>query len=150
MADRQLLKSYLPRALRTRIRQYAAKKGISESSVANAALIRYLDDANDGPLILRKLHRIDRNLERSRRDSDVLSEAFAVFVQLWFAHTPRLDDDEKPTAEHSALQRFSEFAEHVSEKVAGGASFLSDLIRDGAAEQDEISSSQPPRTGDPK
>jgi hypothetical protein len=132
MAERQLLKSYLPAQLRKRIRQYAAKKGVSESAVANAAILRYLDDANDGPLILRKLQRLDRNLERSRRDSDVLSEAFAVFVQLWFAHTPRLAESEMLTAEASALKRFKEFADHVAEKVATGGSFIADLGGDGA------------------
>jgi hypothetical protein len=137
MAERQLLKSYLPAQLRKRIRQYAAKKGVSESAVANAAILRYLDDANDGPLILRKLQRIDRNLERSRRDGDVLSEAFAVFVQLWFAHTPRLVESEMGSAETSALKRFREFADHVSDKIAGGASFISDLLRE-----------EPPRASD--
>lgn len=128
MAARILFRIYVPLELRKRIRQYATKKGVSESSVANAALIRYLDDTNDAPLILRRLHKIDDNLERSRRDNDVLSEAFAVFVQLWFAHTPRLADSEKPGAEHSALRRFRDYAEHVAEKVASGGSFITDLL----------------------
>jgi hypothetical protein len=128
MAARQLFRVYVPLELRNRIRQYAAKKGVSESSVANTALTRYLDDTNDAPLILRRLHKIEANLERSRRDTDVLSEAFAVFVQLWFAHTPRLADPDKPLAEHSALQRFREYADHVAEKVAGGGSFVADLV----------------------
>lgn len=130
MPDRQLLKSYVPSELRKRIRQYAAKKGVSESSVTNAALLRYLDDANDGPLILRKLHRIDRELVRSKRDTDLFSEAFAVFVKLWFAHTPRLAEAEKDAAEMSALQRFEEFAEHVAERLSSGGSLAAELQRD--------------------
>lgn len=127
MSDRQIMRSYLPASLRKRVRVYAAKKGVSESSVTNAALLRYLEDANDVPLILRKLERLERKLAGVRSDTDVLSEAFAVFVQLWFAHTPRLPDVEKPAAEHSAMQRFGEFAEHVADKIAAGASFTSEL-----------------------
>jgi hypothetical protein len=121
MADRLLLKSYVPSELRKRIRQYAAKKGVSESSVANAALIRYLDDTNDIPLILRQLHRVNRQIKRVSRESDTLSEAFALFVQVWFAHTPRLAEAEMAAAEHSALQRFREYAERVAERLTGGS-----------------------------
>jgi hypothetical protein len=129
MSDRQIMRSYLPSSLRKRVRVYAAKKGVSESSVTNAALLRYLEDANDVPLLLRKLERLERKLSGVRSDTDVLSEAFAVFVQVWFAHTPRLADSEKPAAEHSALQRFGEFAEHVADKIAVGASFTAGLRR---------------------
>jgi hypothetical protein len=135
MSDRQIMRSYLPAALRKRVRVYAAKKGVSESSVTNAALLRYLEDANDVPLLLRKLERLDRKLAGVRSDTDVLSEAFAVFVQLWFAHTPRLADAEKPGAEHSALQRFGEFAEHVADKIAAGASFTAELRKTEIADE---------------
>jgi predicted DNA-binding protein len=137
MPDRQLLKSYLPSELRKRVRQYAAKKGVSESAVTTAAIVRYLEDLNDVPLILRKLHRIDRELGRVRRDGDMLAEAFAVFVQLWFAHTPRLAEQEKPAAEQSALQRFSEFVEHVAEKLGTSGSLAAELRRPAPAEDGE-------------
>jgi hypothetical protein len=125
MRDRQVFKSYVPSALRKRVRQYAAKKGVSESSVTNAALLRYLEDANDVPLILRKLDRLDRKVTRVRTDSDVLTEAFAVFVQTWFASTPRLAASEKAPAEESARLRFGEFLDAVAENLAGGGSFSS-------------------------
>jgi hypothetical protein len=54
----------VPVALRNELRQYAAKKGVSESSVNHAALARYLDDMNHDHAILRKLDRIERNQER--------------------------------------------------------------------------------------
>ena len=149
MSDLQSLRSYVPSALRKRLRQYAAKKGVSESSVTNAALARYLDDANDAPVILRKLDRMERSLDRGHRDSDVLAEAFAVFVQIWLAHTPRLPDAQKPSAEQSALHRFREYAEHVSEKVADGASFVADLVREKITEREELAATSPaaPSTG---
>jgi hypothetical protein len=135
-APRQPTKTYVPVALRNRLRQYAAKKGVSESSVNHAALARYLDDTNHDPAVLRKLDRIERNQERGQRDSDFFVEAFAVFVQIWMAHTPRLADADKPSAEQSALQRFREYAEHVVEKVAEGGTFFADRAREHVAEGD--------------
>jgi hypothetical protein len=128
----------VPVALRNKLRQYAAKKGVSESSVNHAALARYLDDTNHDHAILRKLDRIERNQERGQRDSDFFVEAFAVFVQIWLAHTPRLADADKPSAEQSALKRFREYAEHVAEKVAEGGTFLADLVRENGTVEEQV------------
>jgi hypothetical protein len=126
----------VPVALRNRLRQYAAKKGVSESSVNHAALARYLDDTNHDHAIFRKLDRIERNQQRGHRDSEFFVEAFAVFVQIWMAHTPRLADADKPAAERSALQRFREYAEHVAQKVAEGGTSLADLVREDVSDGD--------------
>ena len=107
---RQLIRTDVPAALHNKLQQYAAKKGVSKSSVNHAALARYLDDTNHDQAILRKLDRIERNQERGQRDSEFFVEAFAVFVQIWMAHTPRLADADKPSAEQSVLQRFREYA----------------------------------------
>jgi hypothetical protein len=77
-----------------------------------------------------RLDRIERNQERGQRDSDFFVEAFAVFVQIWMAHTPRLTDADKPSAEQSALQRFREYAEHVVEKIAEGGTLFADHARE--------------------
>jgi hypothetical protein len=137
-APRQPIRTYVPVALRSKLRQYAAKKGVSESSVNHAALARYLDDTNHDQAILRKLDRIERNQERSQRDGDVFVEAFVVFVQIWLAHTPRLADAAKASAEQSALQRFREYAEHVAEKVAEGGTFLADMVREDLPASDAV------------
>ena len=146
---RQLIRTYVPPALHGKLQQYAAKKGVSKSAVNHAALARYLDDTNHDQAILRKLDRIERNQERGLRDGDFFIEAFAVFVQIWLAHTPRLADADKPSAEQSALQRFREYAEHVAEKVAEGGIFLGHLVRENVAESDTVVPEPPtiPRGG---
>ena len=120
MRDREQVHGYVPTALRRRLRLYAAKQGVSESSVTHAALARYLDDTQDTPLLLRKLNRIERHLGRVHRHADILASAFATFVQVWLAHTPRLPESERPLAERLALQRFAEFVDHVAAGLAGG------------------------------
>lgn len=125
----------LPADLGKRLRAFASGKGASQGSVIQAALTKYLDDANDGTLIMRRLDRLSRGVARAHRDVRVVAEAFAVFVQVWLAHTPRIPDAEKTKAERVALARFAQFTEHVAARIASGRSVVADLVRDedGAA-----------------
>jgi hypothetical protein len=138
MKGRAQIHGYVPTVLRQQLREYAAKKGVSESSVLHAALLRYLGDPDDTPLILRRLNRIERSLERSHRDADIRAEAFAAFVKVWLAHTPRLPDAERGLAERSALQRFTDFLDHVAGRVAEGKSFVADVLREEIADRNEL------------
>ena len=121
-----------------RLRTFAAGKGSSQNSVVQAALVKYLDDANDGTLIMRRLDRLSRALGRVHRDVTVLADALAVYVQVWLAHTPRIPDSERAGAERVALARFAQFTEHVAARVASGKSAIADLARatDGPDDDD--------------
>jgi hypothetical protein len=55
-------------------------------------------------------------LERTQRDLELLSEAFAVWVKLWFAHTPTIPDEGKPAARMTAENRYRLFVEHLTEQ----------------------------------
>jgi hypothetical protein len=119
-------------ALRKRLSLYASKKGTTKSAVVESALLQYLDaEVTDRALILRRLDRLTRAGAILQRDLELLSEAFGVFVQLWFAHTHRLADDAKAGAEQVARTRYIQFLEHVSSEVASGRS----LVREIAAEE---------------
>jgi predicted DNA-binding protein len=133
----------LPEDLGKRLRAFTTGKGASQGSVIQAALIKYLDDANDGTLIMRRLDRISRGVGRLHRDVRVVAEAFAVFVQLWLAHTPRISDSEKSRAERVALARFGQFTEHVAARIASGRSVISDLVRDDAGDDADIAGTAP-------
>ena len=124
---REQIHPRIPADLRKRLRAYSGAKGASESSVVQTALTRYLDDANDGPLIMRRLDRLNRSVARAHRDTNVAADAFGVFVQLWLAHTPRIAEEEKTDAERSALARFARFVDHVAAKVAAGPPLLREL-----------------------
>ena len=136
--NRKQIHPYVLPEIRHRLRVFAGRKGASESAVVQSALLRYLDDANDGTLIMKRLDRMNRALGRVHKDLDVLAEAFGVFVQLWFAHTPRLNQSEMAAAEDSGLARFREFLDHLAVKVAAGRSFVGDLVREEIADEAEL------------
>src|SRR5258708_35800105 len=67
-------------------------------SVVQAALRQYLDRTDDKMLLLRRLNQLGRAWNRTQRDLEIHMEAFAIYVKLWFAHTPHIPDNAKDSA----------------------------------------------------
>jgi hypothetical protein len=129
MRTREQIHPFVTPALRKRLGLYASRKGATQSSVVEAALLQYLDaEVTDRALILRRLDRLTRAAARQQRDIEVLEEAFAVFVQIWFAHTPRLPEDAKASAKQVAMRRYAQYVDHVAQQLAGGRSFSREII----------------------
>ena len=97
-----------------------------------------LDRTSDTTLILRRLDRLGRADERTQRDLELLSEAFVVWVRVWFAHAPRINDDAKEFARRTGESRFAKLMEHVAEQFMGGHRFIDDLPREVLAEDAEL------------
>jgi predicted transcriptional regulator len=130
----------LPEDLSKRLRTFAGGKGASQSSVIQLALTRYLDDANEAAVILRRVDRLARAVTRVHRDVVVVADALAVFVQIYLAHTPRIPDEGRAHAEEDALVRFDHFWKHVCAIAVSGRSVLDDIVRDEARDADALAS----------
>ena len=89
------LQPYVDGALAERLDQFCAATDVTVSAVVVAAIRQYLDGTSDATLVLRRLDRLGRALARNHRDVELLSEAFAVFVRVWFAHTPVIPESGK-------------------------------------------------------
>jgi hypothetical protein len=135
---RKNIHPYLSPELLKRFTGYCNKKNVSQSSVVEAALQEYLDDNSDIRLLLRRMDRLGRQLDRIEREVGALAEAFGVFVQLWFAHTPRLGDVERKGAEKEAWNRYSQFVEYVARQLGGGHRFINDLVEDVVGDEGEL------------
>jgi len=70
--------------------------------------------------VLRRLDRLGRHATRLERDINAMAEAFAVFVQLWFAHTPSIGENEKDAARREAWNQYQKFVEYVATQMEGG------------------------------
>jgi hypothetical protein len=128
----------LPATLRDRVSSYCAASKISERAVFEAALEQYLSGANDMTLVLRRLDRLGRADDRVHRDVELLSASFAVFVRLWFAHTPSLREEAKPAAREDAESRYQQFKDYVAQEFTGGRRFLDELPREAIADDSEL------------
>jgi hypothetical protein len=121
-----------------RLANLCAASNVTESAAVEAALRQYLDGTSDRTLLFRRLDRLGRAVERDHRDLELLSEAFGVFVRLWFAHTPGLAEDAKGPARRVAESRYKQFVEHVAQQFSGGRRFLDDLPRESLADDTEL------------
>ena len=100
--------------LAQRLADVCASTNATETAVVEAALRQYLEGTGDRTLLFQRLDRMGRAVERCHRDLELLSEAFGVFVQVWFAHTPTLDEGEKMSARRDAESRYRRFLEHAA------------------------------------
>jgi len=129
---------YLPTELRERLAAYCAASSGTESNVVSEALEKHLDRTGDLELILRRLDRQTRALDRLERDVDLNSQAFSLFVRLWFAHTPRIPQDARAAAQASAEARYRSFLDRLAELIARGGRFVDDLPQDQLADRKEL------------
>jgi len=121
---------YLSPKLHKRFKRYCQANGHSDSSVVEAALNEYLDDTKDMTLLLRRLDRQQRSQGRLQRDVDILMEAFAVYVQLWYSYKPNLKGKEREAAMASGSYRYQQYVDYVARQYGGGHRFVDDLAKD--------------------
>lgn len=141
------LQSYVEPPVAERVDKFCAAAGLSQSALIKSSVCKYLDGTNDATLLLRRLDRIGRAIDRGHRDQEFHSEAFAVFVRLWFAHTPSLPEDAKRAARMIAETRYKQFVEHVVEQFSGGRRFLDDLPKESVADETELAALSGKATG---
>ena len=78
----------LPADLMTRLRDYASRKGVTQSLVIEAALASHLSPDGADRLeaaLARRLDRMTRQMELIARHVTISNEALAVFVRFWLA-----------------------------------------------------------------
>ena len=125
-----------------KLKAYTAQTGATHNAVLNAALEQYLDKSSDTALIIRRLDRLSQGLARTQRQTETLAELLSAFIQIWFAHTPPLPDEQKNPAKHSANKRYADMIEFIRRRLSASKHVLVDLL--GAEEADELS--PPPAT----
>jgi hypothetical protein len=126
--------------LRARLSKYSAASGISESTVVEDALSKYLHGADDTTLIMRRFDRVDREIARDRRDLELLSEAFGRYMRLWFAaHTPSSTADiAKGAARGAAEGPYRQFARHLAAQFNQGHRFVDDVPVEAVADEESV------------
>jgi hypothetical protein len=142
--SRQQIHPYLDPDLYRKLDAYVAAKDTTITAVVAAALQDYFDDKNDTALILRRLDRVDRADYRLQRDIDVLSQAFAVFIQLWSSYLPELRDG-GDAAKRMAESRFASFVDLVAQQFVAGRRLVDLVTKDPVGNQAELAAaaSQP-------
>jgi hypothetical protein len=132
------IQTYVEPEVAAQISRRGATMGTSESGVLRSSLLESLEEPNDKMLLLRRLDRLGRGVERLHRDVEFLSEAFGVFVQAWFTQTPPLPVERERAARASGESRYRQYMDVVVQRFAGGARFLDDLPKEPLADDEEL------------
>jgi len=141
------IKPYVTPEARQLLKTYCLGKGMSESSVVETALREYFGDTRDSVLLMRRLDRNDRNVERTRRELGLLTELVASFLRVWYAHTPPLQPGDKDAAQRGAKHRYDQLIGHVAERLKGGRGLNLEAILAGISDMKELAAAaaRPPQ-----
>jgi len=113
--------------LRNRLTKYCAASGISERTIIEDALRKYLDGTDDSALVLRRFDRMERALARDHRALELLSEAFGRYMRMWFAtQTPSVAEGGMGATRGAAEARYKQFAQYLGAQFAQGHRFIDD------------------------
>ena len=130
----------LPPELGSKLADYAARKGVPQALVVEAALASYLSPDGADRLeaaLARRLDRMTRQLERLERHGRISSEALALFVRFWLTSTPPLPDAAQAAAQAKGKERYDGFVEALGRRVAKGRTLADEIAADiGPAEAD--------------
>lgn len=130
------LSVYLAPDLMRSLADYAARRDQSRSMIAEAAVASFLSadaDERHEAVLVKRLDRIDRRIERLERDMTITNEAFAIFVRSWLTSTPALPDAEQTAARAKGGERYDRFLEALGRRLATGMRLLQEIGEDALA-----------------
>jgi hypothetical protein len=118
-------------AIRKRLTEYCARKGVAERDIIEDAILQYLDGSSDSAKVLGQLERLTLALDAQQeqrdlqhREFEMLSAAFGRYLRLWFlVHLPP-DSEEKQQA---GANMFKSFAARLADEFARGHRFVHDF-----------------------
>ena len=130
----------LPPDLMSKVADYAARKGVTQSLVLEVALASHLSPDGADRLeaaLARRLDRMTRQMERIERHVDISNEALAVFVRFWLTSTPPLPDAALPAAQAKGRERYEGYIEAVGRRLARGRRLADEIVRDVGGDEGE-------------
>jgi hypothetical protein len=118
-------------AIRKRLTEYCARKGVAERDIIEDAILQYLDGSSDSAKVLGQLERLTLALDAQQeqrdlqhRELEMLSAAFGKYLRFWFlVHLPPDSEEKKQSGEGM----FKNFAAKLGEEFARGHRFIHDL-----------------------
>jgi hypothetical protein len=120
------LSVYLEDDLHAALSDFAARRGKSLSLVASAAIASYLSPdtvERQEAALLRRLDRLNRQLERLERDQGLGIEMLALFVRQWLVAMPMVPEAAQAAARAKGAERYAAFVEALGRRVASGRLF---------------------------
>lgn len=135
------LSIYLDPAVSGRLADHAGRHVQSRSMIAEAAIASFLSpdaDERREAAIVKRLDRIDRNIQRLERDIGIANEAFAIFMRSWLTSTASLPETAQAAARAKGGERYDRFLEALGRRLARGPRLRLEVPDEIAAAQGNV------------
>ena len=132
-AKKKRLSAYLDPDVMNALADYAARRDVSLSLIAEAAIASFLSpDAEDRKqtAIARRLDQLDRRVQRVERDVGIAIETLALFVRFWLSSTPALPESAQAEARAKGLQRYDRFVDALGRRLSKGPKLRQEIAED--------------------
>lgn len=114
----------LPLDVIDQLAELAVRKRVGQPDIVEAALRSFMSPDNPEQLeaaLSRRLDRIDRHLTRLDQQTEITTEALALFVRFWLNANPPLPDSALPAAQAQGKERYDGFVEALAQRLEGRA-----------------------------
>jgi hypothetical protein len=138
---KQRLSVYLEPAVMKRLTEHAARRDLSKSLIAEAAIESFLSpDAAERQeaAFTKRLDQIDRRIARLERDVGISVETLAVFVRFWLSTTPALPEPAAQAARAKTGERYDAFVTALGRRLAKGPQLRQEITEDVERENSTI------------
>lgn len=115
-----------------RVEDRARQRGTTKTEVVEAALTALLlaqDQDRAEALLLRRLDRLVRLLERLEWHTELTNETLALFVRHWLTSTTPLPDTALAAAQATGKRRWEGFIDALAKRMDGGVKLAAELSR---------------------
>jgi len=137
MSRRRNIHPYLSDELYERFKKFAAATDATESSIVEVALSEYLDQTSHRRLVLKRLNKLGRNIDRVERDLAIVLETVGAFLNIWMVHNPKLPESREDIQRKAAAPRIAAMQKYVAQQVSGSRRFFNDVVKDVPLAQED-------------
>ncbi|MCQ9156333.1 CopG family transcriptional regulator [Acidomonas methanolica] len=127
------LSVYLEPKLLDALTAHAARRDLSLSLVAEAAIASFLSpdaDERREAAMSRRLDRLDRQVARMERDLGISLETLALFIRCWMTVSPPLPEPAAAAARAQGAERYEAFVAALGRRLSRGPFFRHEIPED--------------------
>ncbi|MBV1825398.1 ribbon-helix-helix protein, CopG family [Komagataeibacter oboediens] len=127
------LSVYLEPKLLDALTAHAARRDLSLSLVAEAAIASFLSpdaDERREAAMSRRLDRLDRQVARMERDLGISLETLALFIRYWMTVSPPLPEPAAAAARAQGAERYEAFVAALGRRLSRGPFFRHEIPED--------------------
>ncbi|NVN03268.1 MULTISPECIES: CopG family transcriptional regulator [Asaia] len=127
------LSVYLEPKLLDALTAHAARRDLSLSLVAEAAIASFLStdaDERREAAMSRRLDRLDRQVARMERDLGISLETLALFIRYWMTVSPPLPEPAAAAARAQGAERYEAFVVALGRRLSRGPFFRHEIPED--------------------